>query len=104
MNLNLIKESFEQWYNSELPKGSPKRVAVLNYSDEQTLKIKAYHKVTVSLMVVGIKENLHYTIPIIELSEHYNHGVTTPDEAQEEAMKHFLVRLFDYCSSNKIIN
>lgn len=73
---------------------------VINYSDEQTLLIKAYHKVTVSMIAIGIKDNLSYTVPLIEVSENYNHGVTTEEEAKESVTENFLMKIFDYCKQH----
>lgn len=72
---------------------------ITNYSDEQTLSIKAYHKVTVSIQAVGIKNGLSYIVPILTISGHYNHGVTTEEEAQTEILQKFLLELFNYCRS-----
>ena len=43
--LELIKDSFERWYNKHCAE-KPVSV-VINYSDIQTLSIKAFHTVTV---------------------------------------------------------
>lgn len=95
--LDLIKSSFESWYRSHVDN---KASIVINYSDEQTLLIKAYHKVTVSMIAIGIKDNLSYTVPLIEVSENYNHGVTTEEEAEESVTKTFLIKILDYCSKH----
>lgn len=92
--LDLIKSSFEGWYRAHV---DTKASIVINYSDEQTLLIKAYHKVTVNMSAIGIKDNLSYTVPLIEVSENYNHGVTTEEEAKESVIENFLTKIFDYC-------
>lgn len=93
--LELIKSSFEKWYNAFV---SPDESLVINYSDEQTLLVKAYHKATISLMAVGIKDNMSYTKPLFNISENYNHGITSESEAKFNMMQKLLVTIFDYCS------
>lgn len=97
--LELIKNSFEKWYNSKLPKEERKSI-VINYSDEQTLLIKAYHKVTITMMAVGIEKGLSYTAVLIQVTENYNHGTTTEEEAKDHLTKKFLSEVFSYCQSN----
>lgn len=95
--LELIKNSFEKWYNSKFPKEERKSI-VINYSDEQTLLIKAYHKVTIKMVAVGIKNGLSYTVTLLETSENYNHGVTSEEEAKQYITQRFLTDVFEYCS------
>lgn len=97
--LELIKNSFEKWYNSKFPKEERKSI-VINYSDEQTLLIKAYHKVTIKMVAVGIKNGLSYTVTLLETSENYNHGVTSEEEAKQYITQRFLTDVFEYCSKN----
>ena len=97
--LELIKNSFEKWYNYKLPKGERKSI-VINYSDEQTLLIKAYHKVTIKMVAVGIKNGLSYTVTLLETSENYNHGITSEEEAKQNITQRFLTEVFEYCSKN----
>ena len=94
--LNLIKNSFENWYNTT---NKSNLSMVINYSDEQTLRLKAYHKVTINMIAVGIKDNLSYTLPVLSISEHYNHGTTTEEEAKALLTQKFLMKVFLYCSS-----
>ena len=97
--LELIKESFEKWYNSN----TPHRVSiVINYSDEQSILIKAYHKATIKMCAIGIKENLSYLLPLIVLSNNYNHGTTTEEEAKEQTTMLFLSAVLEYCSSKGV--
>lgn len=96
-NLNLIKESFEKWYNIHIGKGS----IVISYKDEQSLKIKAYHTVTIDMAVIGIKNSLSYTNSLMTITENYNHGVTTEEEAKYDLTKRFLVELFEYCTAQR---
>ena len=98
--LNTIKESFEQWYNTNVNTNKSKVSAVIAFSDEQTLLIKAYHKITIRLVVIGIKDNLSYTIPITEVSGHYNHGITSEEEAFNISLKQFLNSIYSYCYKN----
>lgn len=100
-SLSLIKSGFEQWYNRQLNHGEKVSV-VISYSDEQTLLIKAYHKVTVRLAVIGIRDNLSYTLPLLSVSENYNHGVTSEEEVKEHVTSKFLSEVLDYCSKGKI--
>ena len=94
--LTLIKNSFEDWYNHT----NHTNVSVaINYSDEQTLRIKAYHKVTISIYIIGIKDNISYSYPLITLTENYNHGVTTEEEAKDNMIQSLLGKLYDYTST-----
>lgn len=95
--LELIKNSFEKWYNTTQPKDKNVSIAI-NYSDEQTLVIKAYHKVTITMMAIGIRDNLSYTLPLLSVTQNYNHGVTSEEEAKETITTHFLSKLFLYCA------
>lgn len=89
----LLKQGFEQWYNS----GRQDRVSVvINYSDEQTLLIKAYHKVKAVLSVIGIKNNMSYSMPLIEVSEHYNHGGMNEEEAKQMMAGKMMVEMMRY--------
>lgn len=95
--LELIKDSFEKWYNSAISPENKVSI-VANYSDERTLVVKAYHKVTVEMIAVGIKDNLSYILPIISYTENYNHGITTEEEAKNSILRKFLSEVFKYCS------
>lgn len=98
--LQLIKESFEEWYNENVDHNS-KATIVVNYSDERTLVIKAYHKVNIRMCVVKIMNGMSYTYPLFDISENYNHGVTTEEEAKESITKKFLLKVFTYCRNIK---
>lgn len=89
--LTIIKNSFEDWYNAT---NHTNVSIVINYSDEQTLFVKAYHKVTITMSAIGIKNGLSYTIPLLSISENYNHGVTSEQEAKDGITKKFLNNLF----------
>lgn len=93
--LNLIKDSFELWYNTNVAKDSPVSI-VINYSDIQVLSIKAYHTVTIDMKAVSIKDNLSYITPLVKIQENYNHGVTSEEEAKYELTKKFMGYLYDF--------
>lgn len=85
--LNIIREAYEDFYNSTRKE---KVTIAINYSDEQTLRIKAIHKITILMSAIQIKDKLSYTIPLFKLEHGYNHGITSEEEAQREACKEFL--------------
>lgn len=91
--LNLIKESFETWYNKNV---NAKVSIVINYSDTQQLAIKAFHTITLEVSAVGIKNNLSYTKPLITLQENYNHGILTEEEAKLGLIEKLLIQLYSY--------
>jgi len=93
--LNLIKNSFETWYNRNVAKDSPVSV-VINYSDMQVLSIKAYHTVTINVNIVGIQKCMSYTKSLIKIQENYNHGVTSEEEAKENLTMKLLEHLYSY--------
>ena len=93
--LTIIKNSFEDWYNTI----NHTNVSILiNYSDEQTLRIKAYHKVTLSMHIISIKDNMSYSYPLITLTENYNHGVTSEEEAKDNMICSLLKEVYSYAS------
>lgn len=93
--LNLIKDSFEIWYNRNVSKDNPITI-VINYNDLQTLSIKAFHTVNMEVSAVGIKDNLSYVIPLISIKENYNHGITTEQEAKEHLTGRLLQELYGF--------
>lgn len=93
--LTIIKESFEQWYNSAF---SSHVSIVINYSDTQPFSMKAIHKVTIELHAVSIKDGHSFTQPLISLSENYNHGVLSEQEEKEKMTKRLLTELYSYSS------
>lgn len=93
--INLIKESFEVWYNKTFSKDSPVSI-VINYSDVQTLAIKAFHTVTMEVQALGINNNLSYATSLIKLQENYNHGITSEEEAKLGLTKKLLIELYNY--------
>jgi hypothetical protein len=100
--LNLIKESFEQWYNGKLQKDEPPVSIAINYSDVQTLSIKAYHTIKFEVQAIGIREGKSFMVPLFMLQENYNHGVTSEQEAKEELTKKLLIEMFDYPASTVV--
>lgn len=94
--LNLIKESFESWYNKNQPENPVSVIA--NYSDTQPFSIKAYHQVSIEMQIVGIKDGKSYMQPVFSLTENYNHGITTEEEAKEGMIKKLLMELYGYWS------
>lgn len=100
-SLELIKRSFEEWYNSIQP---DKMSIVTNYKDEQTLVVKAYHKATISMVAVGIKNGSAQVIPLFEISENYNHGITSEEETRTNLTQTLLVKILNFCSGKGKIN
>ena len=84
--LNLIKDSFEVWYNERFVKDESPMAIVINYNDVQTMEVQA----------VGIRDNSSFTLPLLKLQENYNHGVTSEDEAKIGLTKKMLVEMFRY--------
>lgn len=93
--IKVIKESFELWYNTYVSKDIQASI-VINYSDAQTLTIKAYHKVCIEMQAIEIIEGQSRVTPLIKLEENYNHGITSEEEAKEKMMKKLLVEVFKY--------
>lgn len=93
--LNIIKDSFESWYNKNISKENPVSIAI-NYSDVQTLRIKAYHTVTMEVAVIEVNNGKASTSTIISLTENYNHGVTSEIEAKEGMTKKLLMAMYSY--------
>jgi hypothetical protein len=90
--INLIKDSFESWYNKVFTKAS----IVINYNDVQTLSIKAYHTISMEVEAISIIEGKAHRKSIISLTENYNHGVTSEDEAKLGLTKKMLKEMFSY--------
>ena len=94
--INLIKESFESWYNKVY---STKVSIVINYSDVQTLSIKAYHTITMEVQALSIINGSSQATPLVTLTENYNHGIITEDEAKLGLTKKMLMEMFSYQTS-----
>lgn len=94
--INLIKNSFEDWYNKVY---STKDSIVINYSDVQNLAIKAYHTITMDVQAISIVKGSSQATQLITLTENYNHGVTTEDEAKLGLTKKMLMEMFSYQTS-----
>ena len=93
--INLIKDSFETWYSKVFTKAS----IVINYSDIQTLAIKAYHTITMEVQAISVVDGQVRNTPLIKLTENYNHGVTTEEEAKLGLTKKMLMQMFSYEAS-----
>ena len=93
--IGIIKESFELWYNTYVSRDTRASI-VINYSDVQTLTIKAYHKACIEMQAVEIIDGKSRTIPIIKLEENYNHGITSEEEAKIMMVGKLLVEIFKY--------
>ena len=93
--IQLIKESFESWYNKTFAQKSPVSV-VINYSDVQTLAIKAYHTIKMEVVAVSTMNGQSQVAPLLVLQENYNHGVTTEQEAKEGLTKKMLMAMYGY--------
>lgn len=93
--IDFIKESFECWYNKVFTKAS----IVINYSDVQTLSIKAYHTITMEIQAISIVNGSSQATPLITITENYNHGVTSEEEAKLGIAKKMLGKMFSYQAS-----
>ena len=93
--LDLIKDSFETWYNTNIAKDSPVSI-VINYNDIQVLPIKAYHTITMDMRAIGIKNNLAYTTSLVKIQENYNHGITSEEEAKDGLIMKLLEHLYGF--------
>lgn len=100
--LNIIKDSFESWYNSRLQANEKPVSIVINYSDLQTLAIKAYHTVKMEVQAVGIRDGKSFLLPLFKLQENYNHGVTSEQEAKDNLTKKMLIEMFNYPESTSV--
>lgn len=97
--LDIIRESYEKLYNSSREE-KDKASIIINCSDEQTLSIKAYHKIIIMLSAVQIKDRLSYTLPLFKLEHTYNRGITSENEAHEEACRLLLQNIM-MCIADK---
>jgi len=93
--LTIIKESFEAWYNKHLAKELPATI-VINYRDTQTLAIRAYHTSSIEMQAVSIKDCKSFIVPLLKLSENYNHGIITEEEAKDNMLKKLLIKLYSF--------
>jgi hypothetical protein len=100
--IGIIRDSFESWYNSKLQANERPVAIVINYSDLQTLAIKAYHTVKMEVQAVGIREGKSFIIPLLKLQENYNHGVTSEQEAKDNLTKKMLIEMFNYPESKVV--
>lgn len=96
-NVSLLKNGFEQWLNSKSHTKNKVSV-VINYSDEQTLSIKAYHTIKAEVVVVGISNGFSYTSQLIKVQANYNHGTTSEEDAKCTLLTQLATKMFEYCS------
>lgn len=94
--INLIKDSFESWYNKVY---STNASIVINYKDVQTLAIKAYHTITMEVKALRIINGSSQATQLITLTENYNHGVTGEEEAKLGLAKKMLMEMYSYQTS-----
>lgn len=93
--IQIIRESFESWYNKAYAQEKPVTIAI-NYSDVQTLAIRAYHTITMEVAALSSVEGLTVVTPIMTLRENYNHGVTTEQEAKDGLTKKMLMSMYGF--------
>jgi len=92
---DIIKESFEKWYNTTVSKDHPASFAI-NYSDQQTLTLKAYHRVCVEMVVIELVDGVSQMTPLFKIEENYNHGVMSEEEAKSNMMKKLLMEIYEH--------
>ena len=93
--INVIKDSFELWYNTTVSKDNPVSI-VINYSDMQTMTIKAYHKAAIEMQAIEIVAGVSRTTPLVKLEENYNHGITSEEDAKENMVRKLLIEVYKY--------
>lgn len=93
--LNIIKDSFELWYNRNVTQDNPVSI-VINYSDVQKLHLKAFHTVTIDMQAIGTLNDLATITKLMTISENYNHGTTSEQEAKDNLTKKFLEQLYSF--------
>lgn len=93
--LNIIKDSFELWYNRNVTPDNPVSI-VINYSDVQKLHLKAFHTVTIDMQAIGTLNDLATITKLMTISENYNHGTTSEQEAKDNLTKKFLEQLYSF--------
>lgn len=93
--LTQIKNSFETWYNATHPKKSHVSI-VINYSDMQTLLIKAYHTIKMEVAAIMIEDNKPVSTSLITIQENYNHGILSEQEAKDHLTERLLVEMYGY--------
>ena len=98
--LELISKSLESYLKVKLCDNSLSVVA--NYSDEQSLPIKSYRKATVTVAAVSIRNGNAYTDQILSISENYNHGTTSEEEAKDSILKMLLIRIMEMIDTKEI--
>lgn len=94
-NISIIKNSFEKWYNATVSTEHPVSI-VINYSDMQTLSIKAFHKITVEMQAIEIADNKPRLTPIIKIEENYNHGIMSEEDAKSKVLEKLLIEIYSH--------
>lgn len=97
--LNIIKESFEKWYNQNV--ATSREEIVINYSDTQNFTIKAIHTVNLEMCAIGINNGMSYTKLLLKIQENYNHGEMGEETAREEMMKKMLEEMYGWKRDEK---
>ena len=69
---------------------------VINYKDVQTLAIKAYHTITMDVQALDIVNGSSKATQLITITENYNHGVASEEEAKAGITKKVLMQMFYY--------
>lgn len=98
-NLELIRTSLENWYNGKIPHMDKVSVAI-NYNDLQNLSFKSYHRISIDISLIGIRNNLSYTRSIYSVTENYNKNELSEQEAKDQLTKKALTDLFHYMYQN----
>lgn len=93
--ISIIKDSFESWYNKNICPDNPVSV-LINYSDVQKMSFKAFHTTTYEVHTLGVENENTVITPLITLSENYNHGTTSEEEAKIGLTKKLLMMLYSF--------
>lgn len=97
--LNIIKESFEKWYNQNV--ATSREEIVINYSDTQNFAIKAIHTINLEMCAIGINNGMSYTKLLLKIQENYNHCEMGEETAKEEMMKKMLEEMYGWKRDEK---
>ena len=93
--IDIVKDSFENWYNKHITPDSPVSI-LINYKDEQRLSMRAIHTSTIEVQAIGIKDDITVISSIVSLSDNYNHGRMTEQEAKDNMVKKLLEWLYSF--------
>ena len=92
--IDIIRISFERWYNEHI--ADVKTTIAISYSDTQTLPIKAYHTSSAKVDAITIKDGKSNVRQLLEVSENYNHGVTSEEDAKSQTLALLLEQMYNY--------